>query len=277
LNQNSTQILLILLCMIFVGLSSCKKEEQLSCDEALFGIPNERTGLSQDVCQPVCGCKSYTPRAFSPADISALREWELTNPMEALESNPYDDPVPAEGSGICAIIVEDAAQKLYRLQNFENEEAAESAGAILTHHGPCGLCSSLEDLAVYLEYSELGTLVRLCAAVNLNTPFSELEACIEGIGFSNPCASIWAYNAKNTQQKCADPCIQELLNEIFLGEITPYNNPDGSLSPCIACDEEISGPIFKAFAARTRRNSGLPSGICRFCDGVLPVKHDYPL
>ncbi len=51
--------------------------------------------------------------------------------------------------------------------------------------------------------------------------------------------------------------------------------PDGSLSPCIACDEDKSGPVFKAVAGRTRRNSGIPNAICRPCDQVQPLVHDY--
>ena len=45
----------------------------------------------------------------------------------------------------------------------------------------------------------------------------------------------------------------------------------------IAHLNEMSGPVFKAYSGRTRRNSGIPSGICRYCDGVVPVSHDYPL
>ena len=56
----------------------------------------------------------------------------------------------------------------------------------------------------------------------------------------------------------------------------PHHLPDGALNPCIQCDEELSGPTFKAVSGRTRRNSGLPSGLCRPCDTVSRVEHDYP-
>lgn len=55
----------------------------------------------------------------------------------------------------------------------------------------------------------------------------------------------------------------------------PYNLEDGTLNPCIQCDEDESGPVFKAVAGRTRRNSGLPNAICRPCSEVRPLVHAY--
>jgi hypothetical protein len=44
---------------------------------------------------------------------------------------------------------------------------------------------------------------------------------------------------------------------------TPNNLDDGTLNPCLQCDEDKSGAVFKAHAARTRRNSGILSAIGR--------------
>jgi hypothetical protein len=55
----------------------------------------------------------------------------------------------------------------------------------------------------------------------------------------------------------------------------PYNTPDGALDPCLACDEDMSGPVFKEVAGRTRRNSGLANAICRPCSEVQPLVHAY--
>lgn len=38
---------------------------------------------------------------------------------------------------------------------------------------------------------------------------------------------------------------------------------DGKLNPCLECDETKSGPIFKYYSGRTRRNSGIVSSIPR--------------
>lgn len=272
----SLKSLVCLVALIF--LFSCKDDtvEEISCDQVLFGIPNINTGLSPEVCKQVCDCKGYSPKIFSPADIAALREWELTEPFDELTSDPYNQPVPETAGGVCAVVVENLAEKKYRLKSFASEAEAVNAGAIVTHAGPCNLCSTLEDLAVYLESRDLGVTVRACGVQNLLTPFSDLTECIQELGFSTPCAQIWAYNARYTQRKCFEPCIEAVLSEALFNVIIPYNNEDGSLSPCIECDEINSGPIFKAYAGRTRRNSGIPSGICRFCDGVVPIAHDYP-
>ncbi|HNT27256.1 MAG TPA: hypothetical protein PKH10_03660, partial [bacterium] len=55
----------------------------------------------------------------------------------------------------------------------------------------------------------------------------------------------------------------------------PYHNPDGTLNDCLICDEVNSGPVFKAVAGRNRRNTGLPSSMCRPCAEVQPVFHYY--
>lgn len=265
--------------MLFIALISCKDDAavtELSCDQVLFGVPNQNTGLTPEECVSICNCKGFEPRIFSPSEIEELKNWELTEPLEQLLSDPYNEATPIVEEGVCAIIIDDLAEKKYHIKSFNSEAEAEAAGAIVTHLGPCGLCSTLQDLAVYLEYRDLGVTVRECGVQNLLTPFPSLVNCIEDLGFAEPCAQIWAYNARNTQRNCFEPCIEAVLSEAIFNVIIPYNNPDGTLSPCILCDEEISGPIFKAYAGRTRRNSGIPSGICRFCDGVAQIEHNYP-
>lgn len=38
---------------------------------------------------------------------------------------------------------------------------------------------------------------------------------------------------------------------------------DGHLNPCLQCDEDKSGTLFKYYSGRTRRNSGIKSEIDR--------------
>jgi hypothetical protein len=271
----SARILIFLL--VFISIFSCKKEvDELSCDEVLFGMPSENTGLSSAQCVSVCNCKGYEPRIFSPLEIEELRTWELTEPFEELLTDPYNDPLPPEESGVCAVIIDNLAERKYHLQSFGSEAEAIAADGIVTHLGPCKLCSTLKDLAIYLENRDLGETVRDCSVQNLIAPFPTLVDCIQNIGFSKPCAQIWAYNARNTQRRCFEPCIESVLSEALFNVVIPYNNPDGTLSPCISCDEIISGPIFKAYAGRTRRNSGIPVSICRLCNEVIPIAHNYP-
>lgn len=93
--------------------------------------------------------------------------------------------------------------------------------------------------------------------------------CLKNIGFSDECSKIWQYNIKNTRSKCFQPCIIAWITD------APLNNPDGSLNDCIQCDEDISGPNFKYFSGRTRRNSGIPSAIHRPPESVYNMTHCY--
>ena len=66
-----------------------------------------------------------------------------------------------------------------------------------------------------------------------------------------------------------------LINETFSDQLCimswisgeANNKPDGSLNDCLQCDEDVSGPNFKFFSGRTRRNSGIPSAIMRPPEG----------
>lgn len=244
---------------------ACKSEKD-SCKGVLFGSPTPNTGLTNSVCKPICECKNYTSKIFSLPELNALKEWELSEPFEELTFNPYRRPVPENEPCLCAVIIEDLGVKKYHLKTFNDEKSAEEAGGIITHYDACGLCSTLQDLAVYAENLDIGKDVKECGLKNLTAPFRNLVSCIEELGFTKPCAQIWAYNVRNTQEKCIQYC---LSNE-------KYNQSDGTLSPCLECDEVKSGPVFKHVAGRTRRNTGIANAICRSCDELQPVKHDYP-
>ena len=136
---------------------------------------------------------------------------------------------------------------------------------LCAHFGRCGVCSPLTDLAVYVREPDLAGPVRACGLSSADHAAD--VACLEALGFDRPCAEVWAYDTANTRAKCLDVCMAELGK--------PYHLPDGSLNPCIQCDEEQSGPVFKAIAGRTRRNSGLANALCRPCGEVRPLVHAY--
>jgi hypothetical protein len=94
-------------------------------------------------------------------------------------------------------------------------------------------------------------------------------ACLEKLGFSPACARTWFFNTRNTRRECLWVCVKSWVK----GE--PSAGPDGRLNPCLQCDEDRSGPVFKAAAGRTRRNSGLRSSIPRPAEEVAHVVHDY--
>ncbi len=239
---------------------------------ALFGQPAAKTGLTSAQCQPSCGCAgvSFTPPTYSAAFVAALVSgWTLDNPSPPLTENPYaaspppDDPFDT----VCGVLptASGAAPRPYLLVTYASESGARAAGASVTHFGHCGVCSSLENLAVYMGVNDLTDPVRACGIASAT--FDANVACLQGLGFDLPCAQIWAYNTANTRARCLTPCIAALDQ--------PYHLPDGRLNDCIRCDEEQSGAVFKAVAGRTRRNSGLPNALCRPCSEVRPLVHDY--
>ena len=93
-----------------------------------------------------------------------------------------------------------------------------------------------------------------------------MRDCLAGLGFSSTCSSIWEWNILNTKEKCLLVCLASWIS----GE--PNNKPDGSLNDCLQCDEDKSGPNFKYFSGRTRRNSGIPSSIARPPDQIYNME-----
>jgi hypothetical protein len=246
----------------------------------LFGNPNAQTGLTAAECQPECACGAdvFVPPTYSAAFIQSLvDDWQIAAPYPPLASDPYDDastPPDDPPAMVCAVLRQDpaapAAQTphVYTLATYASTEAAAEAGARVTHFGHCGVCSTLANLAVYMRENDLTAPVRACGlAAGGDGGDSADVACLQQLGFDLPCAQAWGYDTDNTRSVCLDTCLSSLTD--------PYNLPDGALSPCIACDEVESGPIFKAVAGRTRRNSGLPNAICRPCSEVQPLVHDY--
>ncbi|MBV8404255.1 MAG: hypothetical protein JO203_08675 [Gammaproteobacteria bacterium] len=202
--------------------------------------------------------------------LAALRSKIPIAPPELKNGDPYLTgrggelpPIPAES--VCGVRFE-KDQVHYRLATFANQEAARTAGFAVTHFGVCGTCSTLQDLSVYIERPDLTTPVRRCG---IDWGSSTRLMCLEELGLSSACAQTWLYNIDNTRHQCFGVCVWSWIT----GEAPAHR--DGRLNACLQCDEDRSGPIFKATAGRTRRNSGLQSSIPRPADEVAPVVHDY--
>lgn len=255
------------LVALFV-LAGCGDDTPRTCREQLFGRPGPNTGLTAEQCAPRCACDGTMFEVADPAaaEIAALRTWELLDPPALLVDDPYAGPPPGlpDDNAVCAV-VRGPGPMQYRLADFSSAEAATAAGAVPTHFGQCGLCSSLADLAVYMETPDLTEPVRACGLQGL--PMDAHVACLRAIGFTEPCAQIWFYNTRHTKEQCLEPCI------LALGQ--PYHLPDGTLNACLLCDEVQSGDVFKAIAGRTRRNTGVASSMCRPCSEVRILDHVY--
>ncbi|MBN2717756.1 MAG: hypothetical protein JXX14_18045 [Deltaproteobacteria bacterium] len=238
----------------------------------LFGIPAEQTGLGATQCRPVCDCggETFAPTTLSDAALNRLTTMTLLNPPALQNENPYGSAVPSaspDDAQVCGVTIGETAPDTYRLDTFPSADAAIAAGAVVTHFGACGQCSSLADLAVYMRTTDLTGPVRQCGIQGMTGGEATNIACLKALGFTDTCAQIWYYNTVNTRTVCLETCA------VMLGD--NYHLPTGEINACLQCDEDNSGPIFKAVAGRTRRNSGLPSGICRPCETVRHVTHAY--
>ena len=192
-----------------------------------------------------------------------------------IETNPYKNQTEEsmkkvmaylkDDTTVCAIKYVSTKKDLYFMQTFDSEAAALKTNYIITHQGRCGACSNLKDLAVYLKMNLTGP-VRSCGARTIS-PL--VRRCLYGLGFTSTCVDIWEDNIYNTRANCWWTCMKSWAK----GE--PFNKPDGSLNDCLQCDEDQSGPIFKYFSGRTRRNSGIESAIHRPNRQVYHMDHCY--
>ena len=218
----------------------------------------------------VAGCASAPapppPPAVDPRLLSSLRAAVPLNPI-GVGQDPYatwagrTPPVPAPSS-VCAVRFE-PDRTHYRLTTFGSAAEAGELGYRVTHTGACGACSTLQDLAVYLERPDLTSPVRTCGMQ------PGTLGCLEALGFSHACAQIWGFNVQNTKRECFGVCMRSWMSA------EASTTSDGGLNDCLQCDEDRSGPVFKAVAGRTRRNSGIRSSIQRPDEQVSHVMHDY--
>ena len=174
---------------------------------------------------------------------------------------------------VCAVQFVDPDRVDYRLRTFPDQDSALKEDYILTHRYHCGTCSSLRDLAVYLAKPDLTKPARTCGR---KLTADGIKKCLmEKIGFTEPCAETWTYNVLHTRSRCTKTCVRHygLWNVLMNNMDDAHADKRGNLNPCIACDEYASGAGFQYAAGRTRRNSGLPSAICRPAGEIYPVEH----
>lgn len=259
----------------------CERSKELQGEcSTLFGLPNENSGLTDEQCQPIINLPDlhWEEPIYSNDYVEELENAVLLTDMREKFYNITENPYPNQDdylgkhteNTVCGILIQPDG---YELETYDSKEDAENAGAQITHHGPCGLCSTTQDLAVYIREPDLTAPVRACGVKGLGKPQPEAEAlareCLQDIGFSDPCIDIWYWDIENTKDQCMNICIKN-------GNLTkPHHNEDLSLNACVQCDEDESGPLFKVMSGRTRRNSGLSSALCRPCQTVQPVDHHY--
>ena len=216
---------------------------------------------------------NWDPPKYNASVEEALRTMECVNAPERPARDPYEPPQPPHGpppeGQVCALRFAGDGCAPYALEQFASKEEALGQGAVVTHAGPCGTCSTTVDLAAYMAHKDMMTAGRRCGVVGALEGEQAGVQCFVDLGLTVPCALTWLWNAENTRKACLWPCLWAWLT----GE--PNTTPSGDLNACLECDETQSGPIFKAVAGRTRRRSGLISAIPRPASEVAEVVHTY--
>jgi len=235
--------------------------------------------------------KKTVPQTAAQVDWQRLSKTRAVNMREILTEKkllladalktPYALPqqelrrFSSTSPSVCALQFTSKKLDTYRLKTFPDAALAQEAGYRVTHMGTCGACSTLKDLYIYLTQPNLTTPVRSCASQWFATTSSLKKCLIEKVGFTSWCADIWVYNVQHSRKKCFDTCVAEYgwLNLLLRRFPKTNNTSTGALRPCVRCDEEKSGPGFKYGAGRTRRNSGIESGIQRPQQSISVVNH----
>ena len=143
-----------------------------------------------------------------------------------------------------------------------NRSAAAQLGALpLAHCGPCGACSTEQDLAAYVRTRlTLTASTTQCAIRVLTGGRDAVSACMDAsVGLTPDCTRCWVDNVVCDQRACLFTCLWGLVR----GERNNRDAAPGQLSPCLACDEALCGPAFVTCAGANRRRSGIASDIGR--------------
>ena len=186
--------------------------------------------------------------------------------------------MPNSTDGYCAFVFEDANTNFYNysqcegrryaLKNFETEDAVPSTASI-THKGPCGVCSSAQDLAASISSRDrMLKLAFSCGTMYFTglRSFSTLVSCYRYAGFTESCASLWSHLTATSGELCANECI---------GANTQLNGdpPDCALEPCGACAQTFKQD-FDVISGRTPSKSGFTEPQANPCSSFYPVVND---
>jgi len=173
--------------------------------------------------------------------------------------------------------------RTYELVDAVDDDDTANTDGVLTHTGHCGVCSTMQDLAVIgskvaASGRSLDTQSIACSSIfvvntgtlgkDLDTEFNTLVSCFaEKVGYSAECAKLWAYSSAATSALCLESCS---------GLGGSYNGPppECELSQCIKCSETAQQEQFQMFAGRSYVNSGITQPIARACDSFSAVEHE---
>lgn len=147
---------LLLLSLLLVAISDARADTYPTCGDCWCVPAQNGTAPCPPLWQP--------QTEFSSASIN---NYKAQQPSEiySLDCNPYDDstctttPVQQfleSDSAACGFLyanLEDGSRSCsqYSIVTYNTRKDLIDAGAVITHEGSCGLCSTAQDLAIYLS------------------------------------------------------------------------------------------------------------------------------
>ena len=203
-------------------------------------------------------------------------------PMEDYQGSSLPQCVLPEGTEttVCAYLYEESddptqcLNRKYQVLNYDSAGAAQGAGAVVTHVGPCGVCSDAHDLwarMASIDDFEVDTL--LCGASYFLNPdkdnrFDDLVACaMEEAGLGLQCALLWAHYGATLLNQCSSEC------NAGTTEATNGPAPECALADCPACPSSWNAN-FWSLGGRTLEGSGISEGTAKSCSSFVRIEHD---
>jgi hypothetical protein len=137
------------------------------------------------------------------------------------------------------------------------------------------VCSSAHDLWVRIrEFTELESNSVFCATSYTlsvgDDRFEKMIQCYEEMGFTSPCATLWAHFGAVNAISCATFCFPNSQGVTTLN----LDPPTCEFAPCLACSQTPQAE-FDVLSGRTLQNSGITERIIRPCSAFSRVEHDY--
>jgi hypothetical protein len=140
----------------------------------------------------------------------------------------------------------------------------------------CGVCSSAQDFWARIDnFDTLETNSIVCATTfTLSTGsdrFNKLIQCYRDMGFTTPCATMWAHSAAVSTIQCGVVCLPDASGITTLNLDSP---PTCLFAACLQCSADFQVD-FDILAGRTLYNSGITERIVRSCDVFTRIEHDH--
>lgn len=251
--------------------------------------PADETGIDSFDADTYCVLPSFTltnsPSFLELKSSDGSDCYPFTDSLGSLNNAPQTQlpacVVPSStATSVCAYKYNPADTtckgREYEVVTYDSEADAVADGASVTHSGGCGVCSSAQDLYVRIrDYDTLESNSVLCATVyTLSTAadrFDKLVQCYTDMGFTTPCATMWAHLGAANAIQCGSVCLPDSSGVTKLNEDNP---PICEFAPCLECSLDFQAD-FDTIAGRTLYNSGITERIVRPCDVFTRIEHDH--